>query len=71
MHFSFETQIFYKTRQKLCSKINLAEKGLIFFLGIEATSENTCFGVHEWNKIWSYTQKSQIFYFFYAFIYNN
>ena len=27
-------------------------------------TENTGFGVHEWNKI-------QIFYFFYAFIYNN
>ena len=26
---------------------------------------------HEWNKIRSYTEKNQIFCFFYAFIYNN
>ena len=39
-----------------------------------ATSENTSFGDHEWNKIWSYTDNDQIFCFFYAliaFIYNN
>ena len=37
------------------------------------TSENTGFGVHEWNKIRSYTEKkkNQIFCFFYAFICNN
>ena len=33
--------------------------------------ENTNFGVYEWNKIWSYTEKNQIFCFFYAFIHNN
>ena len=36
-----------------------------------ATSENTDCGVHEWNKIQSYTEKNQIFCFFYAFICNN
>ena len=36
-----------------------------------ATSENTSFGVHEWNKIRSDSEKIQIFCFFYAFIYNN
>ena len=35
-----------------------------------ATSENTSFGVHEWNQIRSYTEK-QNFCFFYAFICNN
>ena len=35
-----------------------------------ATSENTSFGVHEWNKIRAYTEQNQIFCFFYAFIYN-
>ena len=33
-------------------------------------SENTSFGVREWNKIQSYTKKNQIFCFFYAFIDN-
>ena len=33
-------------------------------------SENTAFGV-QWNKIRSYTEKNQIFFFFYAFICNN
>ena len=36
-----------------------------------AKSENTSFGVHEWNKIRSYTEKNHIFCFFYAFIHNN
>ena len=35
-----------------------------------ATSENTDCGVHEWNKIQSYTEKKN-FCFFYAFICNN
>ena len=36
-----------------------------------ASSENTSFGVHEWNKIRSDTETNQIFCFFYVFIYNN
>ena len=32
----------------------------------EATTENTGFGVHEWNKNQSYTRKNQIFCFFHA-----
>ena len=36
-----------------------------------AWSENTSFGVHEWNKIQSYTEKIKFFVFFYAFIHNN
>ena len=40
-------------------------KSSIFTSG-GATSENITFGVHEWNKNWSYTEKSQIFCFFYA-----
>ena len=36
------------------------------FTSDEATSENTAFGVHEWNKKRSFTEKSQIFYFFFA-----
>ena len=36
-----------------------------------ATSENTDCGVHERNKIQSYTEKNHIFCFFYAFICNN
>ena len=45
-------------------------KGSMFTSGV-ATGDNTNFGVHEWNKIRSYTEKNQIFCFFYAFIYNN
>ena len=33
-------------------------KGSIFTSGV-ATSDNTDFGVHEWNKIRSYTEKNQ------------
>ena len=33
-----------------------------------ASSENTSFGVHEWNKIRSDTETNQIFCFFYVFI---
>ena len=36
-----------------------------------AMNENTSFGVHEWNKIRSYTEKNLIFCFLYAFIYND
>ena len=43
----------------------------VFSRVAEATSENTSFGVHEWNKIRSDSEKIQIFCFFYAFIYNN
>ena len=33
-------------------------KSSIFTSGVAyATSENTTFGVHEWNKNWSYTEK--------------
>ena len=41
-------------------------KSSIFMSGYE----NISFGVHEWNKIRSYTEKNQIFCFFYGFIYN-
>ena len=40
-------------------------KSSIFTIG-EATSENTAFGVHEWNRKRSLTENSQIFYFFCA-----
>ena len=40
-------------------------KNRIFTSG-EATSENTAFGVHEWNKNQSYIGKNQIFCFFHA-----
>ena len=42
-------------------------KGSIFTSGV-ATSDNIDFGVREWNKIRSHTEKNL---FFYAFIYNN
>ena len=32
----------------------------------EATTENTAFGVHEWNKKRSSTEKVKYFYFFFA-----
>ena len=32
-----------------------------------ATSDNASFGVHEWNKIRSYTEQNQIFCFFLYF----
>ena len=37
-----------------------------YFTSGEATSENTAFDVHEWNKKTIFHWKSQIFYFFYA-----
>ena len=40
-------------------------KSSIFTIG-EATSENTAFGVHEWNNKTIFLLKSQIFYFFFA-----
>ena len=44
----------------------------IFTSGGSGTSKNTNFGVYEWTKTRSYTEKqNNIFCFFYAFIYNN
>ena len=42
-------------------------KGGIFMSGV-ATGDNTDFGVHEWNKIRSYSEKIK---FSVSFIYNN
>ena len=63
--------LFHRMNTKSSILFNRMNTKSSIFVAV-ATSENTSFGVREWNKIHLTLKKRiQIFCFFYAFIYNN
>ena len=62
LYFSVRSNFIWLRNTKTCIFTHFVHKmntKAVFSQVAVATSENISFGVHEWNKIWSYTEKSK------------